>query len=120
MAIRIEGYNHVGIVVKDLEKCKQLYGGILGLKPIERPPFNFPGEWYQVGQDMQLHLMVLDEEIPLATHHIALEVKDFEKTLAHLKEKGIEIVDGPGKRPDGSDFLFFRDTDGNLVELTRH
>jgi len=118
--MEVTGYNHVGIVVKDLEKCKRLYEGVLGLKPIERPPFNFPGAWYQVGSNLQLHLMVLDEEIPLTSHHFALEVKDFERAVAHLKAEGIEIMDGPGKRPDGSDFLFLRDPDGNLVELTRH
>ncbi|MBT3254851.1 MAG: glyoxalase [Deltaproteobacteria bacterium] len=120
MTIRVEGYNHVGIVVKNLEVCKRFYGDILGLEDAPRPNFNFPGHWYQVGPNTQLHLMVYDEVIPDTMRHFALEVEDFSDALAHLEAHGIPIVEGPGKRPDGSDFLFCKDPDGNLVELTRH
>jgi len=118
--IRIKDYNHIGIVVRDLEKSKLFYGEILGLKTIFRPPFNFPGHWYQVGPGTQLHLMVYDEAIPRTMRHTALEVEDFDKALEHLKKSGVTIVEGPGKRYDGSDFLFCKDPDGNLVEITKH
>lgn len=118
--IRVKEYNHVGIVVRDLEKCQWFYGEVLGLETIPRPPFNFPGHWYQVGPNAQLHLMVRDETIPQTLRHIALEVADFEGTSKELESQGIEIVQGPGKRPDGSDYLFCKDPDGNLVEITQH
>jgi catechol 2,3-dioxygenase-like lactoylglutathione lyase family enzyme len=118
--IKIKDYNHIGIAVRDLEKCKHFYGEILGLKTIFRPPFNFPGHWYQVGPGTQLHLMVYDETIPQTMRHTALEVEDFGKALEHLKANGVAIVEGPGKRYDGSDFLFCKDPDGNLVEITKH
>ena len=118
--MKIKDYNHIGIVVRDLEKCKHFYGEILGLKTIFRPPFNFPGHWYQVGPGTQLHLMVYDETIPQTMRHTALEVEDFGKALEHLKANGVAIVEGPGKRYDGSDFLFCKDPDGNLMEITKH
>ena len=71
--MKIKDYNHIGIVVRDLEKCKHFYGEILGLKTIFRPPFNFPGHWYQVGPGTQLHLMGYDETIPRTMRHAALE-----------------------------------------------
>ena len=122
MAIQIKGYNHVGIVVTDLEACKRFYGEILGLKDAQdqRPAFNFPGQWYQVDQNTQLHLMVFEEVIPNTMRHCALEVEDFPNALAHLEAHDIDIVDGPDKRPDGSDYLFCKDPDGNLVEITKH
>ena len=40
--------------------------------------------------------------------------------MKELTSKGIEIVDGPGKRVDGSDYLFCKDPDGNLIEITHH
>ena len=125
MAIQIKGYNHVGIVVTDLEACKRFYGEILGLKDVkdaqrQRPAFNFPGHWYQVDENTQLHLMVFEEVIPNTMRHFALEVEDFQKALAHLEAHNIAIVDGPDIRPDGSDYLFCKDPDGNLVELTKH
>jgi catechol 2,3-dioxygenase-like lactoylglutathione lyase family enzyme len=118
--IRVREYNHVGVVVRDLERCKWFYGEVLGLQTIPRPPFDFPGHWYQVGPGAQLHLMVLGEDIPETMRHIALEVEDFEETFKELQSKGIEVVSGPGKRPDGSDYLFCLDPDGNRVEITRH
>jgi glyoxylase I family protein len=118
--IQVKDYNHVGIVVRDLEKTKWFYGNALGLQTIERPPFDFPGHWYQVGKAAQLHLMVMEEEIPVTMRHIALEVENFQDTVKFLEADGIEIVEGPGKRFDGSDFLFCRDPDGNLVEITKH
>jgi len=118
--IQVREYNHVGIVVRDLEKCNWFYGTVLGLKTIPRPPFNFPGRWYQVGPNCQLHLMVYEETIPRTMRHIALEVANFEETVRDLQREKIGIVEGPGKRLDGSDFLFCHDPDGNLVEITHH
>ena len=118
--IQVKEYNHIGIVVRELETCKAFYGSLLGLKTISRPPFDFPGHWYQVGPNCQLHLMVFDETIPRTMHHIALEVADFEESVRELKARKVEIVEGPGKRFDGSDYLFCKDPDGNLVEITRH
>jgi glyoxylase I family protein len=118
--IQVKDYNHVGIVVRDLKKTKWFYSDVLGLQTIERPPFDFPGHWYSVGKGAQLHLMVMEEEIPVTMRHIALEVENFQETVKDLAAKKIEIVEGPGKRFDGSDFLFCRDPDGNLVEITKH
>lgn len=122
MTIEIKCYNHVGIVVRNLEACKAFYGGVLGLKDAQdqRPAFDFPGQWYQVDGNTQLHLMVFEEVIPETMRHFALEVDDFQNALSHLKAHSINIVEGPGKRPDGSDYLFCKDPDGNLVEITKH
>jgi catechol 2,3-dioxygenase-like lactoylglutathione lyase family enzyme len=118
--IRVKEYNHIGIVVRELEKCEWFYGSVLGLETIPRPPFNFPGHWYRVGSHGQLHLMVYEESIPRTMRHIALEVADFEEAVQELRNEKIEISDGPGMRFDGSDYVFCKDPDGNLVEITRH
>jgi catechol 2,3-dioxygenase-like lactoylglutathione lyase family enzyme len=61
-----------------------------------------------------------DEKIPDTMRHFAMEVEDFRKTVEHLAARGIAIVDGPGKRVDGSDYLFCKDPEGNLIEVTHH
>lgn len=118
--IQVKEYNHVAIVVRDLEKCRWFYGELLGLQTIPRPPFPFPGHWYQVGPNGQLHLMVYEETIPNTMRHVAFEVTDFEKTVQTLREQNVAIIEGPGKRFDGSDYLFCKDPDGNRVEITCH
>jgi catechol 2,3-dioxygenase-like lactoylglutathione lyase family enzyme len=120
MSIQVKDYHHIALVVKDLEKCIWFYGQVLGLKSIESPAFDFSGHWYQVGPTTQLHLMVMNESIPETMRHMAIEVEDFDATRQTLKGEGIEIVDGPGKRVDGSDYMFCNDPDGNLIEIVKH
>ena len=120
MSIQVKDYHHVALVVKDLEKCIQFYSEVLGLTTLERPAFDFPGHWFQVGETSQLHLMVMDETIPETMRHMAIEVENFAETIQTLKSRGIKITDGPGKRIDGSDYLFCNDPDGNLIEITKH
>jgi catechol 2,3-dioxygenase-like lactoylglutathione lyase family enzyme len=73
-----------------------------------------------VGPTTQLHLMVMNESIPETMRHMAIEVEDFDATIQALKGEGISIIDGPGKRVDGSDYLFCNDPDGNLIEIVKH
>jgi catechol 2,3-dioxygenase-like lactoylglutathione lyase family enzyme len=120
MGIKIKDYHHTALVSKDLEKCKWFYVDVLGFKMLERPDFGFPGFWFQVGPSTQLHLQVFDELIPDTMRHLAFETEDFDETIRSLESENIEIVDGPGKREDGSDFLFCKDPDGNLIEITKH
>jgi glyoxylase I family protein len=116
--IQVKEYNHIGIVVRDLEKSRWFYGEVLGLETIPNPPFKVALHWFRVGQACALHLMVYDETIPATMRHIALEVADFEEAVRELERNGIQVTEGPGKRMDGSDYLFCRDPDGNLVEIT--
>ena len=120
MGIAVKDYHHMALVVRDLKRCLWFYGQVLDLKSIDRPAFDFPGHWYQVGQATQLHLMVMNETIPETMRHMAIEVDDFDATIQTLKSEGIEIIDGPGKRVDGSDYLFCKDPDGNLIEIVKH
>ena len=39
--IAIESLHHIGITVTDLARAKAFYGGVLGLRELPRPPFDF-------------------------------------------------------------------------------
>jgi glyoxylase I family protein len=120
MSIDVKDYHHVALVVKNLDKCICFYGSVLGLKTLERPDFDFPGHWFQVGETTQLHLMMMAETIPETMRHMAIEVEDFNATIQTLEAQEIQITEGPGKRVDGSDYLFCKDPDGNLIEIVKH
>jgi len=49
--------HHVALSVTDMDRAAWFYGTVLGLQEIPRPPFDFGGAWYQLG-DRQLHLIV--------------------------------------------------------------
>lgn len=118
-----ESIHHVSLAVTDLEKAKIFYGEILGLKEIDRPPFDFPGAWYQIG-NQQLHLIVhkeahtlrSTEKIETKDGHFAIRVKNYYETLKYLKEKQVEIEERPDS-VSGFAQIFCKDPDNNLIEL---
>ena len=119
MAIKIDGLHHAGFLVSDIERSVVFYEGILGLRPLPRPDFGFPGRWYDLG-DQQLHLMQ-SEIIPGQTNqpnfdrHVALSVSDIEGAAEELERAGIFVARGSGRA--GRPQLFIRDPDGNMIEL---
>ena len=48
--------NHYLIVSKDLERSKEFYRKVLGLKLAARPDFGFPGYWLKAGDNICVHL----------------------------------------------------------------
>ena len=42
-------WHHVALTVTDMARATWFYGEVLGLKPVQRPPFDFGGAWYQLG-----------------------------------------------------------------------
>lgn len=116
--MEIEELNHVAIYVKDLEASYHFYHEVLELKPIPRPDFSFPGAWFRLGKQQELHLIGSRKEelIFLKSHHFALKVKSIEQAEELLKNKGVSYT-GPKPRPDGAIQIFIRDPDGYYIEL---
>jgi len=133
--------NHITLVVKDVEKSKQFYKETLGFEPgFEK---EISGEQYSkvTGYpDLRLKFAVLkipdsDVIIELAQfinpeqqvnndfRHIAFEVENIDKICEKLKRLGIKTVSEPvtisgqGKGLDGKKFFYFKDLDGNLIEI---
>lgn len=107
--------HHVALRVRDVEKSRGFYEGLLGMGTAARPDFGFPGEWYQLGSS-QLHLIgqgegMKWEGIDPTGPHLALEIDDFEAVKADLDARSIEYL------AIGEGLLWVRDPDGNVVEL---
>jgi glyoxylase I family protein len=93
--MRIETIHHVSLTVTDLDRSKQFYREILALSEIERPAFPFPGAWFQVGRNQQLHLILHPgstfrgaKGIDTRDGHFAVRVASYRSTLAFLNSKG--------------------------------
>ncbi len=133
--------NHITIVVSDIEKSKRFYKDILNLDSNFEEEIG--GEQFSkvtAIPDLRLRFAVLTAEntdmiIELAQfinpptkinndfRHIAFEVEDVDEIYSKLKEKGIEtlsepvIIKSPNPKMNGKKFFYFKDPDGNLIEL---
>jgi glyoxylase I family protein len=115
--------HHASLSVKDIDLARAFYEGVLGLSPIERPDFGFPGAWYQAGE-IQLHLIQVPDGVdvgsppprtnPLA-HHVAFEIDDYETTCKSLESKGVAALETGAAVGQ----IFISDPDGNVIELIR-
>ena len=124
----VKTIDHITIVAKDLDKSVEFYVGLLGMRPVYRPDFGFPGRWFQAGET-QIHLNQENAEAGSAglpysggseisrTFHYAFAVDDCDAAAAHLRQQDIQIVEGPRSRPDGARQLYLRDPDNHVVEL---
>jgi catechol 2,3-dioxygenase-like lactoylglutathione lyase family enzyme len=127
--LQVRTLDHVTLVVKDLNRSRDFYVGMLGMQPMERPRFSFDGSWFQAGKT-QIHLILEHPESGPAgidvpqhllamsrTHHFAFEVEDTQAATDYLRRRNVPIVSGPKERPDGAVQVFATDPDGHVVEL---
>lgn len=117
--MQIKAVNHVALHVADVAESVAFYGQVLNLQPMPRPAFDFPGAWFRIGADQELHL-IGDRTDAVRSHsrgtHFALHVPDVEAAGRELKAKGISFS-GPKTRPDGILQIFLQDPDGHYIEL---
>lgn len=90
----IEGLHHVSLPVTDLDRARRFYAEVLGLREIDRPPFDFPGAWFEAGAN-QLHLIARADAtfrtgkgVDSRDIHYAVRVTSFRAALEHLQSHG--------------------------------
>ena len=117
--MKIAQLNHVALHVADLERSVRFYTDVLRLAPMPRPAFSFPGAWFRLGADQELHL-IGERTQEVVSHnrgnHFALLVDDMDAWEDYLRAQGIEYL--PRRtRPDGALQIYLIDPDGHYVEL---
>ena len=111
--------NHVAIHVTDVARSVTFYREALQLEPLPRPAFSFPGAWFRLGDDQELHL-IGDQQYPAVLqhrgNHFALLIDDVAAWERHLHQAGVSHL--PRRiRPDGAYQIFLADPDGHFIEL---
>lgn len=115
---------HYTIRCRDLERTRDFYVDLLGLKAGPRPDFGFAGYWLYSGDTPVVHLVANngavgapdDGETTGRLDHIAFRGDDFDGMVETLGAHAIAF-----RSNDVRDFrlrqLFLHDPDGILIEL---
>lgn len=120
--------NHVGLRVRKLETARAFYEklgfqfivGPIGPEPVavmEHPSGININFILNASDDASPENLLMDvPEKHTGFTHIALEITDREAVKAQLAEQQIPITEIINL-PDGAQFFFVRDPDGNVIEL---
>jgi catechol 2,3-dioxygenase-like lactoylglutathione lyase family enzyme len=119
----IRAIDYTVIFVHDLTVMRSFYRDVLGL-PLLR---ELSAGWieYRIGSNtLALALpsrTAADPPIPSGSASLQLAFKvsapDVDQCARELQEKGIALLEPPTDQPFGHRTLFFRDPDGNLLEV---
>jgi methylmalonyl-CoA epimerase len=124
--------DHIGIAVADIESALAFYRDALGLEidpPEEVPSQRVRAHFIPAGEAALELLEATAEDSPIAKylqqrgpglHHITLRVDDLAAALAHLKARGVRLIDEaprPGAHGSLVAFVHPASAHGVLVEL---
>lgn len=119
--MKFSGYTHVSIHATDVEESATFYEDLFDVEREPSPKFGIPVVWLRLG-DQQLHIFERDIEAP-PYHHFGVAVDDFNEFYDRARERNLFLNEGDPmgadiyELPDGSVQVYFRDPDGNLVEV---
>jgi len=119
--------HHLAIICSDYTKSKKFYTEILGLEVLkeiyrkERDSYKLD---LKVGKECQIELFSFPNPPKRLSYpegcglrHLAFEVKNFEKTIKLLKERGIQPESVRIDETTKKRFTFFNDPDGLPIEI---
>ncbi len=105
----------IAFPVTNVKSARTFYAGVLGLTETA----SWEDQWveYDIG-DTTLAITTADEKRIPGTRGVmvALEVVDWDATLAHLKDKSVSLAEGPYDTPVCRSGVI-RDPDGNEIIL---
>lgn len=111
--------NHFTLLTDNLERTRDFYVELLGLREGPRPPLGFPGAWLYVGERPILHV-IAGRKLPAdprgVLDHMAFSAKDLGELTARLDTAGI-AYDLRRQAETNAWQLFLFDPNGARVEL---
>lgn len=111
------------LLVNDFDKSLKFYRNILGLKVKDRDGkfanFVLDGASLAIFQKSEADAMFPKKHMGAGGGVVlAFQVKDVQKTCDELKNKGIDIFEGPKTTDWGQTVAYFKDPDDNIWEIS--
>ena len=125
--ITIDHLDHLVLTVANIDTTCDFYVRILGMKKVT---FSGGRKALAFGrQKINLH-PAGNEYDPKATTPMPgsgdlcfIAAEPIDDVIAHLNVEGVEIIEGPGERTGATgpiNSVYFRDPDGNLIEVSNY
>ena len=121
--LRVSGADHIVLCVRDVSATRAFYERVLGMASREERPGKYSLQFgtHKISlQDAATSPAIARATVPGSGNFCLLGNAPIEAWRRHLVEQGVEIIDS-GLR-DGAtgtiSSLYFRDPDGNLVEVS--
>jgi lactoylglutathione lyase len=124
MAVR--RIEHVGIMVKDIDKSIEFYQNVIGLELIKRmghpnPALQLAFLGFEESKETIVELIQgYNDDLPVEgkVHHICFKVDSLEEEIKRLNQFNITfITEEIETLPDGSRYIFFAGPDGEWIEF---
>ena len=131
MPVPIEGIDHVGVMASDVDRSLDFYKNVLGGEAEFEEAFRMgkiPVLRVRIGKAI-INLQRLNEPAYIVADRLESGTVDLcfrwsrsiQEAIDWLKEKNVDVIEGPVPRPAANGVwgqsIYFRDPDGNLLEL---
>jgi len=115
---------HVTLPASDPPRARAWYKEVMGLEPVEVDDFD--GAWYETGG---VRFLLYPSEFAGSNKATAASFSpdDFDVAMTHLRSKGVvfdefdyddfKTIDGVMTLPDGRKGAWFKDSEGNILNI---
>jgi catechol 2,3-dioxygenase-like lactoylglutathione lyase family enzyme len=125
--IAIDRIDHLVLTVFDIERTLDFYSRVLGMEPVTfaggrrglafgRQKLNL----HQAGREFEPKAL---RPAPGAIDICFITAQSLDDVMARLREQGVVIIEGPVDKTGAlgpMKSVYFRDPDGNLIEVSRY
>ena len=125
--ISIDRIDHIVLTVFDIERTLDFYSRVLGMEPVTfaggRRGLSFGRQklnLHQAGREFEPKAL---RPAPGAIDLCFITESPLEDVMASLREHGVAIIEGPVDKTGAlgpMKSVYFRDPDGNLIEVSRY
>ena len=127
MPIRINRLDHFVLTVASIEAACDFYSRVLGMEVRSfaggRTSLHFGASKINLHQAGHEFEPKADRPVPGSADICLIAATPLEQVIAHLRGCGVPIIEGPVKRTGATgtiNSVYFRDPDGNLIEVSNY
>lgn len=125
--MKIDRLDHLVLTVRDIDATCAFYGAVLGMETV-----SFGGNRKALAfgaQKINLHRQGAEFEpkalrpTPGSADLCLITSLPLEQAAAHIRSQGVDIIEGPVRRTGAAgpiSSIYFRDPDGNLIEVSAY